>query len=178
MQRGNNRKEVIVYADGACIGNPGPGGFAAILLYKQHRREVTGGAALTTNNRMELMAVIAGLSALKEPCRVRVYSDSQYVVKAIQEGWVKKWQINGWKRGNGTIPNADLWQRLVDLCNLHDVTFHWIPGHSGNPLQEQCDRLANMAARQENLPPDLGYAIRDDFQLRLLGGDNACTDTP
>lgn len=136
-------KEVLMYTDGACSGNPGPGGFGTILKYGKHEKEISGGEAITTNNRMELSAVIAGLKALKEPCKVSVYSDSKYVVDAVNLGWAEKWRKNGWKRSNKEPAlNIDLWEKLLALINIHKVSFHWVKGHAGHPENERCDALA------------------------------------
>ena len=136
-------KQVTLYTDGACSGNPGPGGWGAILECEGHRKELSGGEASTTNNRMELTAVITGLSALKEPCTVTLYSDSKYIIDAIQKGWAKKWRANGWMR-NAKDPalNPDLWEKLLDLLEKHEVTFVWVKGHAGHPENERCDQLA------------------------------------
>ena len=151
-------REVVLYTDGACTGNPGPGGYGAVLLSGGRRKEISGGYRLTTNNRMELMAVIAGLEALNGRRRVALYSDSKYVLDALSKGWATRWRANGWRR-NKREPavNPDLWERLLDLCEGHDVTFHWVKGHSGNPHNERCDRLATEAAAQPGLPADVGY---------------------
>ncbi len=136
-------KEVLMYTDGACSGNPGPGGFGTILKYGKHEKELSGGEAVTTNNRMELSAVIAGLSALKEPCKVLVYSDSKYVVDAINQGWAENWKKNGWKRSNKEPAlNIDLWEKLLALINIHKVSFFWVKGHAGHRENERCDALA------------------------------------
>jgi len=151
-------KRVVIYTDGACVGNPGPGGYGVILLYGKHRKEISGGFRLTTNNRMEIMAAIVGLSALKERCKVTVYSDSQYLVDAMMQGWAKRWKSNGWRRNKKEKAlNADLWDKLLSLCEQHDVEFVWIRGHNGNPENERCDKLSTQAAEQKNLPPDIGY---------------------
>ncbi len=138
---------VQLYTDGACSGNPGPGGWGVILKYKGIEKELSGGEALTTNNRMELLAVISGLEALKEPCRVELYSDSKYIIDAIQQRWVYKWAANNWMR-NKKEPalNPDLWQRLLELLRRHDVQLHWVKGHAGHPENERCDALAVAAA--------------------------------
>ncbi len=136
-------KRVTIYTDGACSGNPGPGGWGAILEYNGHRKELSGGDPATTNNRMELLGVISALSALTEPCAVDLYTDSQYIVNAMTKGWAKKWQANGWMR-NKKDPalNPDLWQQVLDLCGAHAVTFHWVKGHADNPNNNRCDQLA------------------------------------
>jgi len=149
-------KDVTVYTDGACSGNPGPGGYGVVLLYQGHRKELSAGFKDTTNNRMEILAAIVGLESLKESCRVTLYTDSQYVVNAIEKGWAKKWRANGWMR-NKKEPalNADLWDKLLKLCEKHQVKFVWVRGHAGNPENERCDQLAVEASRQPNLPPDI-----------------------
>ena len=151
-------KAVTIYTDGSCLGNPGPGGYGGVLLYGPHRREISGGFRRTTNNRMEIMAVIAALEALKEPCQVTLFSDSQYVVNAITEGWARRWRANGWKRNRREeAVNPDLWERLLDLCDQHQVEFRWLRGHSGIDENERCDQLAVDAAQQPDLPDDSGY---------------------
>lgn len=151
-------KEVVIYTDGACLGNPGPGGYAAILLYQGHRKEISGGFRYTTNNRMELMACIAALRTLKYPCRVQLYSDSQYVVFGITKGWAARWQAQGWRRANREpARNADLWQELLTLCQQHEITWHWLRGHDGQEENERCDALATAAAKRPDLPPDLYF---------------------
>ena len=142
-------KQVTIYTDGACSGNPGPGGWGAILRYGSFEKELSGGERQTTNNRMELLGAISALEALKEPCQVDLYSDSKYLVDAMTQGWAERWRKNGWKR-NRTDPalNPDLWQRLLDLCRTHDVTFHWVKGHADNAYNNRCDALA-VARRDE-----------------------------
>ena len=135
-------KQVTVYTDGACSGNPGPGGWGAILMYGARKKEMSGGEKETTNNRMELMAVIMALSALREPCEVALYTDSQYVAFAITKGWLRSWQAKGWKRKGGELKNIDLWQKLVVLLEEHHVTLHWVKGHAENPYNNRCDELA------------------------------------
>lgn len=136
-------KKVNIYTDGACSGNPGAGGWAAILEYKGIRKELSGGEALTTNNRMELTAVIKALSALKEPCEVELFSDSKYIIDAVTNGWVYGWRKKGWKRSNGEAAlNPDLWEKLLTLLNKHKVSFTWVKGHAGHPENERCDELA------------------------------------
>ena len=136
-------KQVDIFTDGACKGNPGPGGWGAILRYKDTEKEISGGEAMTTNNKMELTAVIKAMSLLKEPCEVNLYSDSQYVCNAIKLGWAKKWRDNNWMR-NKKEPalNPRLWQKLLDLCDVHKVNINWVKGHAGHPENERCDRLA------------------------------------
>lgn len=136
-------KEVTVFTDGACSGNPGPGGWGAILRFGEHEKELSGGEAETTNNRMELSAVIAALSALKEPCRVTVVTDSKYVSDAVTLGWAEGWRKKGWKRAGGApAQNPDLWEKLLSLLKVHEVRFVWVKGHDGHPENERCDRLA------------------------------------
>lgn len=149
---------VEIHTDGACLGNPGPGGYGVVLRYGEARRELSGGYRRTTNNRMELMAVIKALAALKEPCRVVLHSDSRYVVDAMEKGWAAKWQANGWRRNKRELAvNPDLWEALLELCGQHRVEFRWVRGHSGDAENERCDRLAVAAARQADLPEDVGY---------------------
>ena len=136
-------KEVNIYTDGACSGNPGPGGWGVILEYNGHIKELSGGEAETTNNRMEMMAVIKGLEALKEECVVDLYSDSKYVIEAIEKGWVWKWARQGWiKSDKKPAKNPDLWQRILDLWAKHEVHTHWIKGHAENPWNNRCDEMA------------------------------------
>ncbi len=136
-------KEIDLFTDGACSGNPGPGGWGAILRYQGREKALSGGEAQTTNNRMELTAVIRGLEALKEPCRVRVTTDSRYVVDGIEKGWARSWRAKGWIKGDRKPAlNPDLWGRLLDLLEQHEVSFRWIKGHAGHPENERCDRLA------------------------------------
>ncbi len=136
-------KKVTVYTDGACSGNPGAGGYAAILLYNGKTKEISGGEKDTTNNRMELCAVISGLEALKEPCEVQLYSDSKYVIDSITKGWVYSWQKNNWiKSDKKPTLNRDLWEKLLKLLEIHEVSYVWVKGHAGNEYNERCDRLA------------------------------------
>lgn len=136
-------KKVEIFTDGACSGNPGPGGWGTILRYKGLEKELSGGAAETTNNRMELTAVIEGLSALKEKCEVTLYSDSKYIIDAIKLGWVKKWKANGWMRNKKERAlNVDLWEKLLPLLDFHKVSFVWVKGHAGHAENERCDKLA------------------------------------
>lgn len=136
-------KEVKIYTDGACSGNPGPGGYGCVLIYKGKEKRISGGERETTNNRMELTAVIEALSALKEPCRVTLISDSRYVVDAIEKGWLDSWRQNGWKKADKKAAlNVDLWEKLLPLLDTHKVTFDWVKGHDGDEYNEICDRLA------------------------------------
>lgn len=151
-------KHVMLYTDGACSNNPGPGGYGVVLVYDSNRRELSGGFQRTTNNRMEIFAAIAGLEALKEPCRVTLTSDSQYLVNAIQKGWALKWKANGWMRNKKEKAiNSDLWERLLKVCAIHDVHFEWVRGHAGHPENELCDELATAAARGPDKAIDAGY---------------------
>ncbi len=142
-------KKVNIYTDGACKGNPGPGGWGAILDYNGKRKELSDGEHSTTNNRMELSAVIASLSALTEPCEVILTSDSRYVVDAVEKGWVYGWKKRGWKKSdNSPALNSDLWEKLLPLLSKHEVRFVWIKGHAGHPENERCDELAVAAAEK------------------------------
>ncbi len=143
-------KEVQLYTDGACLGNPGPGGWAAILVYGTREKVLSGGENETTNNRMELQGAIAGLSALREPCCVRLSSDSRYLIDAIRLGWIDQWRAHGWRRGKEPLKNPDLWQALDALLSQHTVTVEWVKGHAGHPYNERCDALASEeAARRQ-----------------------------
>ena len=136
-------KKISIYTDGACSGNPGPGGWGAVLLYGNKKKELSGGERDTTNNRMELMGVIQALEALKEACEVDLYTDSQYIVNAIEKGWVYAWKKKGWiKSDKKPAKNPDLWEHLLKLLKHHDVTFHWVKGHADNPYNNRCDELA------------------------------------
>lgn len=136
-------KNIKMYTDGACKGNPGVGGYACILVYGENEKVLSGGERETTNNRMELSAVIAGLEALKEPCSVEVISDSKYVVSAINEGWLRSWVKNNWKKSDKKpVLNVDLWQRFIEVSEKHDITFTWVRGHNGHDYNERCDTIA------------------------------------
>jgi len=151
-------KHVTIYTDGGCLGNPGPGGYGVVLLHDGNRKELSGGYRLTTNNRMEITAAIAGLKALRGSCDVTLFTDSQYLANAIMKGWAKRWRANGWKRNKSDKAlNPDLWQELLDLCDRHQVTFQWVKGHAGTPGNERCDLLSRTAAQQPDLPPDVAY---------------------
>lgn len=154
--------EVYIYTDGSARGNPdGPGGYGTVLEYTKldgtkHRKELSGGYKKTTNNRMELMAAIVGLEALNRPCKVKLYSDSQYLVKAFNEGWLEGWIKKGWKRGkNEPVKNVDLWKRLLKAKEPHEVEFIWVKGHAGHPENERCDQLATSAADGSDLMEDI-----------------------
>jgi ribonuclease HI len=150
--------EVAIYTDGGCIDNPGQGGYGAILLHKNHRKELSGGFRRTTNNRMELLAAIKALEALKGKCRVTIYSDSQYLVNAIEQGWARRWQSHGWWRNRQErAVNPDLWERLLSLVDKHEVRFEWVRGHAGQPENERADELARTAALGKNLAIDEMY---------------------
>lgn len=136
-------KKVDIYTDGACSGNPGPGGWGAVLCYNGKEREISGGENPTTNNRMELTAAISALAALKEPCAVTLYSDSKYLIDSVTKGWVYNWQKKGWKKSDGSPAlNVDLWERLLLLLTYNKVEFVWVKGHADHPYNERCDRLA------------------------------------
>ena len=154
----NNTKRISIYTDGSCLGNPGQGAYAAILVLGDKRREIMGGFAKTTNNRMELLGVIESLNCLKTHNSVDLYTDSQYVAKAIQAGWLLNWKKNGWKTAQKkAVKNQDLWERLDEVLQKHDVDFHWVKGHAGHPENERCDELARIEAAKPKLPPDLGF---------------------
>jgi ribonuclease HI len=154
--------QVVIYADGACSGNPGPGGYGTVVLEGKSRKELSAGFRKTTNNRMEMLGCIAGLETLTKPTTVTIYSDSSYVVNAITKGWAVKWRSNGWQRKaeNGEFEdakNADLWAQLLELCEFHKVRFEWVRGHSGNKENERCDVLAVAAAAAAELGIDIQY---------------------
>lgn len=151
-------KILDIYTDGACSGNPGPGGYGVVLLYKGNRKELSQGYKCTTNNRMEMLAVIKALEALKEPCKVNLYSDSQYVINSIKKGWVYKWKKNNWKRNKTEMAsNVDLWIILLELLEKHQVDFIWVKGHADNVENERCDFLAREAIASGNLLIDENY---------------------
>ena len=164
-------KRILIYTDGACRGNPGPGGWAAILVLPgaNFRREIGGGFRKTTNNRMEILAAIEGLEALREPCEAEVYTDSRYLCDAVQKGWVRAWQRRGWRKAdNKPALNVDLWRRLLPLLETHRVMFRWLKGHDGQPENERCDALAREAASGRDLPADEAYEAG-----ARSGGDSA-----
>ena len=139
-------KHVDIYTDGACSGNPGPGGWGAVLMYGEHRKEISGGDAHTTNNRMELTGPIEALELLKQPCKVRLYSDSAYLVNAFNQHWIANWQRNGWQTSQKKpVENKELWQRLLELCRTHEVEFIKVKGHADNAENNRCDELARAA---------------------------------
>ena len=151
-------KQVTIYTDGACSGNPGPGGWGAILEWNGREKELSGGERETTNNRMELSGVIFALSALKEPCAVDLYTDSKYVCDAVEKGWLAGWQKRNWiKSDKKPVLNVDLWKQLLPLLRTHKVTFHWLRGHAGHRENERCDELARAFAAGPDLPEDTGF---------------------
>ena len=162
----DSRPTIYLYTDGAARGNPGPGGYGVVLTCGTFVKEISGGFAKTTNNRMELLAVIVGLEAIKwDNARVEVWSDSKYVVNAITEGWLEKWILKDWKK----VKNPDLWQRFLPLYRAHQVTFHWIKGHAGHTENERCDRLAVAAYGQQSLPEDKGYLLQKEICQETTG---------
>ena len=161
-----NMKNVVIYTDGGCDPNPGKGGFGVVLLYGGHRKELSGGFRQTTNNRMEIMAAIVGLEALKRPCSVTVRTDSQYLAAAITKGWAKRWRRQGWMRNKSERAiNPDLWERLLILCDRHAVKFEWVRGHDGNAENERCDDLAGQALAKPDLPMDAGYGVTKEIEV-------------
>jgi ribonuclease HI len=157
---GDELKQVIIYTDGAAVPNPGAGGYGVVLRFGQHKKELSGGFLRTTNNRMELMAVIVGLEALKERCKVTLHSDSQYIVNAVTSGSAFRWRDNGWgmnQSGSKKAKNPDLWERLLAAYDRHEVEMVWVKGHAGIDDNERCDVLAMEACRQPELPPDPGF---------------------
>ena len=154
----NPTKEVSVYTDGACRGNPGPGGYGIILEYKATKKEFAEGYRWTTNNRMELMALVKALSLLKEPCRLKITTDSKYLLGGIDEGWLLSWKANGWKTKKGdNVQNRDLWEKLDELLRHHIADFAWVKGHADNPENNRCDELAVIAATERATSLDHGY---------------------
>lgn len=152
------KRRVTIHTDGACSGNPGPGGYGVVLQAGGKRKELSGGFRLTTNNRMELLAVIEGLSALRGPRAASVYTDSKYVADAVNKGWARRWRANGWRRGKTEkAVNPDLWARLLDLLDIHDVEFIWVRGHAGDPGNERADALAVAASQSPDLAADREY---------------------
>ncbi len=151
-------KEVTIYTDGACSGNPGKGGFGVILSFMGKIKEISQGFECTTNNRMEIMAALTGLKALKEPCKVILYSDSKYLVDSVNQKWIDSWQKNGWKNSKKEkVKNRELFEELIELLKIHDVEFKWVKGHDGHAQNERCDFLATSAAKGENLKIDNAY---------------------
>lgn len=158
MNTHSTKPHVLLYTDGGAEPNPGRGGYGSILTYNGKKKEFSAGFKMTTNNRMELLAVISGLQKLKVPSKVTVYSDSRYVVDGIEKGWAKSWRAKNWMRNKKEkAVNSDLWARLLDLLDLHEVNFHWVKGHAGHPENERCDVLASIAMRGRDLKDDPGY---------------------
>lgn len=148
-------KHVDIYTDGSCKSNPGPGGWCAILVYRGKEKQISGGSGSTTNNRMELTAVIEALSALKEPCEVTLTSDSKYVLDALINGWAKAWQANGWRKSNKSAAlNPDLWEKLLSETKKHKIDYVWVKGHAGHPYNERCDKAAQEEASKFSSPAD------------------------
>jgi ribonuclease HI len=162
---GTTLPEVIIYTDGACIGNPGPGGYGAVLKFGSRVKEMSGGFRLTTNNRMEIMAAIVALRALNKKCSVTLYSDSQLLVNSIEQGWAIKWRKRGWKKGRKWVRNADLWEQLLTLCEDHEVEFVWVRGHAGVVENERADQLSMAAAQGKDLAADEAYEA-DETQIK------------
>ncbi len=157
-------KHVIIHTDGACKGNPGPGAFGAVLVCGHHRKEISAGFKLTTNNRMELRAAIAALEMLTEPCKIELHSDSKYLVQAINEKWLDGWKRRSWMTSDKKpVKNKDLWLLLDSAMATHTIRWQWVKGHAGHAENERCDELANLAVLEKNLPPDTGFEDnRDD----------------
>lgn len=159
--------ELEIWTDGACVVNPGPGGYGIVFKHQGQIWEKAGGFRLTTNNRMEITAALVALETLPEKCKAIIYTDSQYVVNSITKGWAKSWKSKGWNKGtNKKVPNADLWERMLQLCAQHEVEFRWIKGHNSSVENERCDQLAESAARKLNLPADEGYTNKEDNEIR------------
>ncbi len=159
-------KQVTIFTDGGCDPNPGPGGYGVILAHGKIKKELSGGFRLTTNNRMEVFAAVAGLKALKFPCRVKLRSDSRYLVDAMTKGWALRWRKNGWRRNKKEkASNVDLWEKLLALCTQHKVEFQWVKGHVGIGANERCDVLATAAMKRSGLPVDEGYEQRSDNEV-------------
>jgi len=152
--------QVLIYTDGGCINNPGPGGYGAILIHNGKTQEFSGGFRLTTNNRMELTAAIVALQNLPPHSKGTLYSDSRYLVDSMEKGWARGWQANKWRKSDKTRAlNADLWQQILSLCSQHEIKFIWVEGHAGHPQNERCDRLAVESSHRKNMPVDTGYEI-------------------
>lgn len=150
--------KVIIYTDGSCLGNPGPGGYGVVMLSGELRKELSGGFRLTTNNRMEMMACIAALESLKVPCQVTIYTDSSLIAKAFSEGWIQNWRAKGWRNAaKQPIANQDLWRRLMQAVGKHEVKFYWLESHNGHEHNERADQLASIAAREEATGVDAAY---------------------
>jgi len=150
---------VTIYSDGACLGNPGPGGYGTVMLFGEHQKELSQGYQKTTNNRMELLGAIVGLEALTRSCSVQLWSDSTYVVHAMTKGWIEGWQKRGWKTSaKKPVKNKDLWLRLLEAVGDHEIDWQWVKGHSGDPMNERCDELAVAAANGPGLLDDVGFS--------------------
>jgi ribonuclease HI len=163
--------QVTIYTDGACIGNPGPGGYGIVLLSGAHRKEIAGGFRKTTNNRMEMMAAIVALQSLRQRCAVTVFTDSRYVASPMQTGRARGWRTNNWKRTrHETAKNVDLWGMLLDECDKHEVAFEWVRGHAGNTENERCDVLSVEAANRPDLPADKAFESGATRGEGLFGG--------
>ena len=165
----NDIKEVVIFTDGACSPNPGAGGYGIVLIYGRHRKELSKGFLLTTNNRMELLAAIVALETLKKPCKVQLYSDSKYVIEPITLGWIDRWKSRKWHK----VKNTDLWIRLLEQCEKHQVEFLWIEGHSGNVENERCDELAVQACKSKNLISDKFYENKY-AQTKVTTNEESC----
>ena len=195
-----SEKEVSIYTDGACLGNPGRGGYGVVLCYNANQKQLSGGFRLTTNNRMEIMAAIVGLEALKSPCKVNLYTDSKYLADAMTKGWAQRWktqhtvrfrwikghaghELECWRRNKREkAVNPDLWSKLLKLCEQHTVRFRWIKGHAGHEWNEICDKLSKEAASENNLPDDDGYISKSvkklPYKRRAVGFAGACCHNP
>ena len=162
-------KTVTIYTDGACSGNPGPGGWGAILRYKDTEKELSGGAADTTNNRMELTAVIEALALLKEPCVVELYSDSKYVIDGLSKGWARGWQKRGWiKSDKKPALNPDLWERLLELTDRHEMRYHWVKGHAENEKNNRCDQMAVAESKNSSKNRGNSQKVHGRFMIRSI----------
>lgn len=160
-----HKDRIIIHTDGGASPNPGKGGYGVVLTHGKYRKELSAGYKLTTNNRMEMMAVIVALEALKQPSDVLLFTDSKYVVDSITKGWVRRWKSKGWKRADGQVAeNIDLWQKLLSLLDQHDVELQWVKGHAGNKENERCDHLATLARKSKDLLPDPGYPNGSDVR--------------
>jgi len=162
----DNNQNIVIYTDGACSGNPGAGGWAAVLTFGSHRKEISGGFKITTNKRMELTAVIEALKQIKtgNKYKIKLYSDSRYIVDAVNKGWLTHWELMNWRRKHALIPNSDLWKELSELIRNLDVEFHWVEGHAGNVENERCDLLSKSEASRDDLPSDTFYEENKDKQ--------------
>jgi ribonuclease HI len=155
-------KRVIIHTDGGCKGNPGPGGYGVVMVFGKHRRELSAGFRMTTNNRMELRGAIAALQTLTEPCAVELHSDSKYLIDAISKRWIEGWQKKGWQTAaKKPVKNQDLWQLLLAAMAPHHIDWRWVKGHAGHAENERCDVLANLAVKEKNLPEDVGFDAQD-----------------